>query len=67
MSRWITPFVCACCTPSQTRAKSSSRLEIDIDRASQYSVMGSPFTSSITKYGRPVGVAPASSTFAIAG
>ena len=34
---------------------------------SQYSVIGIPRTSSITKYGRPVSVAPASSTLAMFG
>ena len=34
---------------------------------SQYSVIGTPCTSSITKYGRPVSVAPASSTLAMFG
>jgi hypothetical protein len=35
--------------------------------ASQYSVTGTPRTSSITKYGRPASVAPASSTRAMCG
>jgi hypothetical protein len=35
--------------------------------ASQYSVMDTPRTNSITKYGRPVSVAPASKTFAMLG
>ena len=34
---------------------------------SQYSVIGTPWTSSMTKYGRPVSVAPASSTLAMLG
>ena len=34
---------------------------------SQYSVIGMPRTSSITKYGRPASVVPASSTLAIFG
>ena len=34
---------------------------------SQYSVSGTPRTSSITKKGRPVSVAPAASTFAMEG
>ena len=33
----------------------------------QYVVIGSPLMYSITKYGRPSGVAPASNTRAIAG
>ena len=34
---------------------------------SQYSVIGTPLTNSITKYGRPVSVVPASSTLAMFG
>ena len=34
---------------------------------SQYSVIGTPLTSSITKYGRPASVAPASKTRAMLG
>ena len=34
---------------------------------SQYSVIGTPLTSSMTKYGRPLSVAPASSTLAMFG
>jgi hypothetical protein len=28
-SRWMTAFWCACCTPSQTRANSSSRSRVE--------------------------------------
>lgn len=35
--------------------------------SSQHSVMGTPLTSSITKYGRPLSVAPPSNTFAMFG
>ena len=34
---------------------------------SQNSVIGMPFTSSITKYGRPLAVTPPSRTFAMLG
>ncbi len=34
---------------------------------SQNSVIGTPFTSSITKYGRPLAVSPASCTLAMFG
>jgi hypothetical protein len=66
-SRWITPLVCACWTASQTHASSSSRSRTPTPLREQYSTMGSPLTSSITKNGRPVSVAPASSTFAMPG
>ena len=48
-SRWITPFWWACCTASHTGRKSSTRSRVESFRLSQYSVMGTPFTSSITK------------------
>jgi hypothetical protein len=67
MSRWMIPFWCACSTAWHTFWNSSSRSRIDSFAVSQYSVIGTPRTSSITKYGRPVGVAPASSTFAMLG
>ena len=35
--------------------------------SSQYLVIGTPLTSSITKYGRPLSVVPASSTLAMFG
>ena len=44
---------------SSSRCLALSRCE------SQYSVIGSPCTSSITKYGSPRSVAPASNTFAM--
>src|ERR1017187_6034484 len=60
-------FRCACCTPSHTRANSSSlSRKVSLCR-SQYSVMAIPGTYSITKYGRPSAVEPASNTLAIAG
>ncbi len=67
MSRWITPFWCACCTAPQTATNRSRRSRVLSRLASQYSVIGTPLTSSITKYGRPVSVAPASSTRAMFG
>ena len=42
-----------------------ARRQLVLDR--RYSVIGTPRTSSITKYGRPVSVAPASSTLAMFG
>jgi hypothetical protein len=48
-SRWITPFRCACCIASQTRWNSTSRSRRVSRLASQNSVMGCPFTYSITK------------------
>ncbi len=66
-SRWITPFWWACCTAWQTSMNRASRSRVESLCVSQYSVMGTPFTSSITKYGRPSAVAPPSSTFAMLG
>jgi len=59
MSRWMIPFWWACCTARHTCWKSSSRSPVLSDAWSQYSVMGMPLTSSITKKGRPAFVAPA--------
>ncbi|OHE79235.1 MAG: hypothetical protein A2X76_09180 [Lysobacterales bacterium GWF1_69_6] len=66
-SRWITPFWCACCTPSQTRMKSSRRSRSGSDCCSQKLVSGLPSMNSIAKKGKPSGVAPASYTWAMAG
>ncbi len=63
-SRWMIAFWCACWTPSQTCTNSSSRSRAASRWRSQYSLIGTPFTYSMTKYGRPRGVAPASNTFA---
>jgi hypothetical protein len=60
-------FWWACCTPWQTSRNSSRRARILSFRRSQYVVIGSPSTYSITKYGCPSSVAPASNTLAIAG
>src|SRR5438128_12131625 len=46
---------------------SCSRSRVGSRAWSQYSVTGMPRTSSITKYGRPLSVAPASSTLAMFG
>ena len=35
-SRWMMPFWCACCTPSQTWMNSSSRSRVSADVRSQY-------------------------------
>src|SRR5262245_56228960 len=64
-SRWMTPLWCACCTAWQTGTNSSSRCRGVSLLASQYSVIGTPWTSSITKYGRPLSVVPASKTRAM--
>ncbi len=63
----MTALRCACCTPSHTAMNSSSRWRRVSRAASQYSVIGRPATYSITKYGWPSGVEPASKTLAIAG
>ena len=53
------PFWWACCTAWQTGTNSSSRCAGVRWFWSQYSVIGTPLTSSITKYGRPDGGGPA--------
>ena len=53
MSRWMMPFWWACCTAWQTGTNSSSRWRSGSCCSSQYSVIGTPLTSSMTKYGRP--------------
>ena len=67
MSRWMIPFWCACWIAWQTGMNSSSRSPGVRPLRSQYSVIGTPLTSSITKKGRPVSVAPASRTPAMLG
>ena len=67
MSRWMIPFWCACWIAWQTGTNSSSRSLSESRLRSQYSVIGTPLTSSMTKYGRPVSVVPASSTLAMLG
>ena len=49
MSRWITPFWWACCTPPHTWTKTSNLSRVLNRWASQYSVSGTPLTNSITK------------------
>ena len=66
-SRWITPFWWACWIARQTGTNSSRRSRGVSWASSQYSVIGTPLTSSITKNGRPVPVAPASKTLAMLG
>ncbi len=66
-SRWMTPLVWACCTAAQSCANSSSRPRIGRRRRSHQAVIGSPFTHSMTKKGRPVEVVPASKTLAMPG
>ena len=60
MSRWMMPFWCACWIAWQTCTKSASRAGMASCCLSQYSVIGTPSTNSIAKYGRPCCVAPAS-------
>src|SRR5579883_2058214 len=67
MSRWITPFWCACWTAWQTGVKSPSRSRGVSFFSSQNFVIGTPLTSSMTKNGRPSAVSPASSTRAMFG
>src|SRR5205814_7563936 len=50
---------------SSDLTNNSSRSRNASSFLSQYSVIGTPCTSSITKYGRPPSVAPASKTLAI--
>ena len=59
-SRWMIPFWCACWIAWQTGTNSSNRCRGVKVFASQYSVIGTPWTSSMTKYGRPLSVVPAS-------
>ena len=65
MSRWMIPFWWACWIAWQTGTNSSSRCRGVRRLSSQYLVMGTPWTSSMTKYGRPGSVVPASSTRAM--
>ena len=66
-SRWITPFWCACWTARQTARNNASRSLVVIRLRSQYWVIGAPSMYSITKYGRPLLVAPASKIRAMFG
>ena len=59
-SRWMTPFWWACCTARQTWTNRASRAAGGRRWRSQYSVMGTPRTSSIAKNGAPSGVVPPS-------
>src|SRR5262249_59115473 len=61
------PFWCACCTAAHTCTNSPSRCHGVRRCSSQYLVIGPPLTRSMTKYGRPASVAPASSTLAMLG
>ena len=67
ISRWMIPFWCACWIAWQTGTNSSSRSRGESRASSQYWVIGMPLISSMTKNGRPLSVAPASSTRAILG
>jgi hypothetical protein len=66
-SRWITPFWCACWTASHTSMNSPMRSSIDRRLRSQCLVIGAPWTYSMTKYGSPRSVVPASKTRATLG
>jgi hypothetical protein len=66
-SRWMTPFWWTCWTAWQTGTNSSRRCRGVRWFWSQNSVIGTPFASSITKYGRPDGVTPPSWTLAMWG
>jgi hypothetical protein len=59
------PFWWACWIAWQTGTNSSSRWRGVRRLSSQYLVIGTPLTSSMTKYGRPDSVAPASRTRAM--
>ena len=61
------PFWWACWTAWQTGTNSSSRCRGVRWCSSQYWVIGTPLTSSMTKYGRPAAVVPASRTLAMLG
>ena len=65
MSRWMIPFWWACWIAWQTGTNSSSRSRGVRWLSSQYLVIGTPWTSSMTKYGRPASVAPPSKTRAM--
>ena len=49
MSRWMIPFWCACWIARHTGTNSSSRSRGVSCASSQYLVMGTPWTSSMTK------------------
>ena len=59
MSRWMIPFWWACWIAWQTGTNSSSRSRGVRWLSSQYLVIGTPWTSSMTKYGRPFSVVAA--------
>ncbi len=63
----MTPFWCACWIASQTWMNRRILAAVPTLCVSQYSSIGTPRTSSMTKYGRPSAVAPASSTWAMLG
>ena len=59
-SRWMTPFWWACCTAWHTDTNNRSRASTGSRCRSQYSVSGTPRTSSMTKNGWPELVTPPS-------
>ena len=66
-SRCMMPLTWACCTARQTFSNSLSRCSRLSRARLAASVMGSPSTNSMTKYGRPLGARPASMTRATLG
>ena len=67
-SRWTIRFACACATASRTSRNSVTRARhIQRIPARQYWSMGSPSTCSMTRYGWPDSVTPASTSCAICG
>ena len=54
MSRWMMPFLVRVWTAEHTSMNSSSRWRVVSCCSSQNLVIGTPFTSSMTKYGRPL-------------
>src|SRR5207253_7822648 len=62
MSRWMIPFWCACWIAWHTGTNNSSRSRGVRWLSSQYLVIGTPWTNSMTKYGRPDRVAHPSNT-----
>ena len=58
-------FACAYCTAAHTCRNSASRSRTPSFCASHHAVIGAPSTYSITRYGRPSGVTPPSSSVAM--
>ena len=67
MSRWMIPFWWACWTPGRPGRTAPAAPAASAGARRRYLVIGTPLTSSMTKYGRPLSVVPASSTLAMLG